>query len=420
MPAAELAPYLARVNRLLATKGHAPLTAAQLTGQINQFKAFVDLCHLYGIAVIADVVYNHAGGGFDDQSIRFFDRQPQTTDNNSLYFTDQDHAGGRVFAFWKQRGAAVPDRQRQVAARGVPRRRAALRPGHGDRGERRLVSSRRISANTLRFLKPEAVQIAEYWGSERWKGVAAPPHGMGFDVGYSDALRDTLREVIAEASGGRDARVNLDRLRDALNLTYTGRRALDRLPVHREPRPARLQSHRPRPPAAHSRARRSVERALLVRAQPRQGRDRASADGAGRPDDLHGPGVPGGQILDRLAGAAGAPDLVGRAGGSGQAHVRPAPLHARPDVAPAKASGAARRRAERLPCAQRQPRDRHAPLGAGGGARRGRGGEPERKHVPRPLLPHRLSRQAATGTRSSTATSTTSGSTPTPRAITAA
>ena len=41
-----------------------PLTPAQLTGQVNQLKAFIDLCHLYGIAVIADVVYNHAGGRF--------------------------------------------------------------------------------------------------------------------------------------------------------------------------------------------------------------------------------------------------------------------------------------------------------------------------------------------------------------------
>jgi 1,4-alpha-glucan branching enzyme len=102
VPALDLGPYVARVNRLLAAKGFNPLTAARLTGQINQFKAFIDICHLYGIAVIADVVYNHAGGGFDDQSIKFFDRQPSTTDNNSLYFTDQDHAGGRVFAFWKQ------------------------------------------------------------------------------------------------------------------------------------------------------------------------------------------------------------------------------------------------------------------------------------------------------------------------------
>jgi hypothetical protein len=41
---------------------------------------------------------------------------------------------------------------------------------------------------------------------------------MGFDIGYGDALRDTLRAIIAQATGGRDARVNLD-LRDALYLT---------------------------------------------------------------------------------------------------------------------------------------------------------------------------------------------------------
>src|SRR6187399_1536358 len=56
--------YLPRVNRLLTAKGQLPLTALDLTGQVNQLKAFIDLCHLYGIAVIADVVYNHAGGGF--------------------------------------------------------------------------------------------------------------------------------------------------------------------------------------------------------------------------------------------------------------------------------------------------------------------------------------------------------------------
>lgn len=48
----------------------------------NQFKAFIDICHLYGIAVIADVVYNHVSAGFDDQSIEFFDRQPYDNANN--------------------------------------------------------------------------------------------------------------------------------------------------------------------------------------------------------------------------------------------------------------------------------------------------------------------------------------------------
>src|SRR5215213_4322349 len=216
---ADLAPYLARVNRLLNRKGVAPLTVGQLTGQINQFKAFVDLCHLYGIAVIADVVYNHAGPGFDGQSIKFFDRQPETTDNNSLYFTDQDHAGGRVFAFWKQ----------EVRQFLIDNGKSLLEEYHVDglRYDQVTViaesggwSFGQDLANTLRYVKPETVQIAEYWGSERWKGVSIPPYGMGFDIGYSDALRDTLREIIAETTGGRDARVSLDKLRDAVYLTY--------------------------------------------------------------------------------------------------------------------------------------------------------------------------------------------------------
>src|SRR4051794_22381549 len=219
--AADLTPYLARVNRLLAAKGIAPLLADQLSGQVNQFKAFVDLCHIYGIAVIADVVYNHAGGGFDDQSIKFFDREPYATDNNSLYFTDQDHAGGRVFAFWKQ----------EVRQFLIDNAKSLLEEYHVDglRYDQVTVIAEsggwyfaQDLTNTLRFVKPSAVQIAEYWGNERWKGIAAPPHGMGFDIGYSDTLRDALRGIIAQASAGRDARLNLDQLREALYLTYNG------------------------------------------------------------------------------------------------------------------------------------------------------------------------------------------------------
>ncbi len=43
---------------------------------------------------------------------------------------------------------------------------------------------------------------------------------MGFDIGYSDVLRDTLREVIATTTGGSNARVDLYKLRDALTFTY--------------------------------------------------------------------------------------------------------------------------------------------------------------------------------------------------------
>jgi 1,4-alpha-glucan branching enzyme len=215
----ELGPYTARVNRLLAAKGFAPLASAQLAGQINQFKVFIDLCHLYGLAVITDVVYNHAGGGFDDQSIKFFDRQPYTTDNNSLYFTDQDHAGGRIFAFWKQ----------EVRQLLIDNGKMLLEEYHVDglRYDQVTVIAEHGGwyfaqdlANTLRYVKPSAVQIAEYWDVERWKGVAAPPFGMGFDVGYSDTLRDNLRDVIAQTTAGSEARVNWDKVRDALYMTY--------------------------------------------------------------------------------------------------------------------------------------------------------------------------------------------------------
>ena len=171
-----------------------PLTAAQLTGQINQLKAFIDLCHLYGIAVIADVVYNHAGGGFDDQSIYFFDRQPYTTDNNSLYFTDQDHAGGLVFAFWKQ----------EVRQFLIDNGKSLLQEYHVDglRYDQVTVIAEsggwyfaQDLTNTVRYVKPAAVQIAEYWGRRTLERRCRPADGMGFDIGYSDGLRDALRDV---------------------------------------------------------------------------------------------------------------------------------------------------------------------------------------------------------------------------------
>jgi 1,4-alpha-glucan branching enzyme len=195
------------------------MAAAQLTGQIDQLKTFIDLCHLYGIAVIADVVYNHAGGGFDDQSIYFFDRQKTGDNNNSLYFLRDDHAGGLVFAFWKN----------EVRQFLIDNGKMLMQEYHLDglRYDQVTVIDEHGGwffcqdlTGTLRFVKSSAVQIAEYWGGERWKGVARPPDGMGFDVGYSDTLRDNLRGAITQTAGGSGATVNLDKVRDALYMTY--------------------------------------------------------------------------------------------------------------------------------------------------------------------------------------------------------
>ena len=64
--------------------------------------ALIDICHVYGIAVVFDLVYNHAGGDFGQESMYFLDLQPTGDNNRSLYFTDQGWAGGLVFAYWKR------------------------------------------------------------------------------------------------------------------------------------------------------------------------------------------------------------------------------------------------------------------------------------------------------------------------------
>src|SRR5262245_6912269 len=90
---ADLGPYLARTNALLARKGLAPYSAADLRGEMNQLKALVDVCHVYGLAVIFDLVFNHAGGEFGEESLWFFDRQYGNGQPphwwNSLYFSDR-------------------------------------------------------------------------------------------------------------------------------------------------------------------------------------------------------------------------------------------------------------------------------------------------------------------------------------------
>lgn len=216
---ADLAPYCALVNRLLAAKGAPPVGIADLTGQVNQLKTFVDLCHLYGIAVLADVVFNHAGGGFDDQSLYFFDRQAAGDNARSLYFTRDGHAGGLVFDYQK------PEVRQFLIDNAV----TLLSEYHldGFRYDQVTVMVEHggwffcqdLSA-TVRFVKPPAVQIAEYWGNERWRGVAEPPSGMGFDVGYSDVLRQSVRAVLARAAQGRDTTLGLSGLRDALAFTH--------------------------------------------------------------------------------------------------------------------------------------------------------------------------------------------------------
>jgi 1,4-alpha-glucan branching enzyme len=259
----DLGPYLDKINALLAAKDCAPLTHADIEGQVNQLKAFVDICHIYGLAVLADVVYNHAGGDLDRQSLDHFDWDP----DRDLYFSGASWAGGRVFAYDR------PGVREFLVGNAC----MLLREYHVDglRFDEVTVIDHNGGwsfcqglTQSLHQERQDATLIAEYWG-ETQLAVGAPPGGMGFDVVYSGLLRDAVRDVIADATGGAAAPVRLDRLRGGLerprgvplawqayNCIENHDFVLDADGDHRKPRIARLaDASSPRSWYARSRAR---------------------------------------------------------------------------------------------------------------------------------------------------------------------
>jgi len=214
----DLSPYVAKVNGLLDAKGLRRYRTEDLRGEMNQLKALVDLCHLHGLAVILDVVYNHAGGEFGDQSLYFFDRQsPAGGQGNSLYFTDKGHAGGLVFDFAKpevrdfliQNATFFLDEYRVDGFRydqvsvidhdGAP---------HGWRFCQDLTA-------TLHAHRPEALHHAEYWNVNPYV-VKTPPDGAGFDTTLTDGLRVAIRDVIGNASAPDERPLNMTGLARSL------------------------------------------------------------------------------------------------------------------------------------------------------------------------------------------------------------
>jgi 1,4-alpha-glucan branching enzyme len=216
-----LSGYLSTINRLLAAKGFSPLALSDITPGPAQLKAMVDLCHLYGIAVTFDVVYNHAGGFFgDDQSLYFWDRAADTSDNNqSLYFTNVGLAGGLSFALWN-------DDVREFIINSA---RYYIQEFHVD-GFRydeisALLSMNQDSGwsfccdltNTLRYVNPRLLQNAEYWPFEFQNYLRSPlivtptgGGGTGFDVLQHDGLRSAVRRAVGQASQGQSATVDFD------------------------------------------------------------------------------------------------------------------------------------------------------------------------------------------------------------------
>jgi 1,4-alpha-glucan branching enzyme len=212
----EFADYVDKANALLARHGVSPYAPNALDCQTKQLMAVIDIMHLNGIAVILDVVYNHAGGGFDDESIYFMDRE-QTGDNNrSLFFTDQGWAGGLVFAYWKQEvrqfiidnAGFLLD---EYHIDGFRFDEVTVIDNHGGWGFLQDLT------DTLRYRKPSAPLIAEYWADQSAVLRPRSAGGAGFDAVVAAELRQAIRGAIAEAARGADALVELDYVAAALN-----------------------------------------------------------------------------------------------------------------------------------------------------------------------------------------------------------
>ena len=270
----ELPAYLAKLNQLLAAKGQAPISPGDLEYQPSQLMAVVDIFHLYGIAVILDVVYNHAGGDFDDESIYFLDRQPFGDNNRSLYFTDQGWAGGLVFAYW----------QREVRQFLIDNARFFIDEYHVDgfRFDEVTVIHRNggdtflhdITA-TLSSARPQAPLIAEYWDDQEWVVRGRDAGGAGFDSVLSSGLRQAVRNALGQASQG-DGPLDLDSVASALSPAFGAAwRQVQNLETHdivridnqsdRQPRVPRL-ADPSNPRSWYARSRTRVANGLLMTA----------------------------------------------------------------------------------------------------------------------------------------------------------
>lgn len=242
--------YLDKANALLAQRHLAPYQQSQLDCQTKQLMAVIDVFHVYGIAVILDVVYNHAGGDFGDEGIYFLDRQQPGDNNRSLYFTDQGWAGGLVFVYWSDEVCQfLIDNAGfffdEYHVDGFRFDEVTVIDSHGGWNFLQNLT------DTLRYKKPQAILIAEYWADQRSVLRSKGDGGAGFDSVVASSLRHSLRTAISQASGGQSASVNLDDVKRDLYPPYgEAMRAVQHLENHdvvridnatdRQPRVARL------------------------------------------------------------------------------------------------------------------------------------------------------------------------------------
>jgi len=209
--------YLNTANGILQQAGQSGYTGIDtLRGADSQLKALIDVCHVYGIAVLFDVVYNHAGGGFDENSpLWFTDRMPYGNANDSLYFIDQGWAGGQVFAYWNNdvKQFLIDNAKflyQEYRIDGLRFDEVSVMDRFGG-----WLTCQNLT-DTLRAQNAAAIQIAEYWPVNEYVVKNTSSGGAGFDATWHDALRISVRAALSAASSGASSSVNMDAIAGAI------------------------------------------------------------------------------------------------------------------------------------------------------------------------------------------------------------
>ena len=190
----ELGRYLWKANALLARANQPPLTLDQLRPAANQLRCVIDILHLNGIAVLFDLVFNHAGPGFNDQSISS-STVSHTATTTAVCISPTRVGRRRHIRILEPGCPRVPDDNVEQC----------LEEFHidGIRYDEVTVIDRngggrccQDATGTARFIRPRAIQIAEYWADDRAAAVRPAPSGLGFDAAWGDRLRDGIRTAI--------------------------------------------------------------------------------------------------------------------------------------------------------------------------------------------------------------------------------
>jgi len=209
--------YINRANTLFNKKGFAPVTIDEARGSYNQTKLLFDLFHAWGIAVIPDVVYNHAGNPIDDRSMLNLDK-PDPDKNRSLYFSDKDHCGP-VFDYSKEM-------VREFLIRNALFHFEELHVD-GLRFDQVSVIDHEGAPDGWKFCQtltdvlferfPDAILNAEYWPVNNWVVKTPTNGGAGFNSTQHDAIRRTVRAAVRNASHGMATFVSMNDIAAALH-----------------------------------------------------------------------------------------------------------------------------------------------------------------------------------------------------------